>query len=74
MPISWLLPLQVGLVLAGFVGSLYVVKEVGRRSHPEPYAARKAALPWLALLSALALAALYIFSLPMEMRGTASLY
>ena len=34
-----------------------------------PTAARRAMLPWLALWAALALAALLIFSLPMEMRG-----
>jgi hypothetical protein len=36
--------------------------------------ARAATLPWLALFLALAFAALYIFSLPMEMRGSTSLY
>jgi hypothetical protein len=70
VPTSWLLPLQVVIVLAGFVGSLYVVGELARRTPSEPHAAT---LPWLALFLALALAAVYIFSLPMEMRGTPSL-
>jgi hypothetical protein len=70
VPASWLLPLQVVIVLAGFVGSLYIVGELSRRKPSEP---RTATLPWLALFLALAFAAVYIFSLPMEMRGTPSL-
>jgi hypothetical protein len=73
MPTAWLLPLQVGIVLAGFMGSLYVGGELGHRAHPEPQVALKALLPWLALLLALAFAALYVFYLPMEMRGTIQL-
>lgn len=73
MPAGWLLPLQIVIVLAGFVGSLTVIGELARRAHPAPRMARKATLPWLALFLALALAAVYIFNLPMEMRGTSSL-
>jgi hypothetical protein len=73
LPTSWLLPLQVVIVLAGFAGSLHVVGQVARRAQPELRAARNATLPWLALFLGLALAAVYIFSLPMEMRGTSSL-
>jgi len=74
LPASWLLPLQVLVVLLGLGGSIYVVGKLGRRAHPELRLARAATLPWLALFLALASAALYIFSLPMEMRGSASLY
>jgi polyferredoxin len=74
LPTSWLLPLQIAIVLAGFAGSLYVVGALARRAHPEPRVARKATLPWLALFLALAFAAVYIFSLPMEMRGASSLF
>jgi hypothetical protein len=73
LPTGWLLPLQVAIVLAGFAGSLHVVGQVARGAHPELRVARNAALPWLALFLALALAAVYVFSLPMEMRGTSSL-
>lgn len=70
MPASWLLPLQTLCVLLGFVGSLYVVGERAQQLHATAAAVRRATLPWLVLLLALALAAVYIFSLPMEMRGT----
>jgi hypothetical protein len=70
LPASWLLPLQVGIVLAGFLGSLTVAGQVARQSHPNLQLARKAVLPWLALLLFLAFTTLYIFNLPMEMRGT----
>jgi hypothetical protein len=70
LPASWLLPLQVGIVLAGFLGSLTVAGQVARQAHPNLQLARKAALPWLALLLFLAFTTLYIFNLPMEMRGT----
>jgi hypothetical protein len=69
LPTSWLLPLQTVIVLAGFLGSLYVLGALSRRAHSLFHAARQAALPWLILLLALALAALHIFGLPMEMRG-----
>jgi len=74
VPGGWLLPLQMGIVAVGFVGSLSVVATVARRAHAEPRVARVATLPWLALFLALALAAMVIFSMPMEMRGSASLY
>jgi hypothetical protein len=74
VPSGWLLPLQTGMVLAGFVGSLYTVEKLSRGAYAEPNAARRAALPWLVVLLGLALGALYILSLPMEMRGTTSLY
>jgi len=73
LPAGWLLPLQMGIVAAGFVGSLAVLGALARPAHAEPRAARLATLPWLALFLALALAAMVIFSLPMEMRGSATL-
>jgi polyferredoxin len=72
LPTGWLLPLQVVIVLAGFAGSLHVVGRVARRAHPELRVARNATLPWLALFLTLALAAVYVFSLPMEMRGAST--
>jgi hypothetical protein len=70
MPTSWLLPIQFASVLVGFAGSMLVLGALARRAH----ATRWATLPWLILFLAMALAALYIFSLPMEMRGSVSLY
>jgi ferredoxin len=70
LPTSWLLPLQTGIIVAGFLGSLTVAGRVARQAHPQTKTARRVVLPWLALMLALAFATLYIFNLPMEMRGT----
>jgi ferredoxin len=72
IPGGWLLPLQSGIVVAGFAGSLHLIGGLARQVHAKPYAARRASLPWLVVLLGLALVTLYIFSLPMEMRGAVS--
>ena len=66
LPFSWLLPLQVLAVVAGFAGSFSVLSAIGRQER-ESFAAQ---LPWLLLLLGLAAAAIFLFNLPMEMRGT----
>ena len=70
LPAAWLLPLQLVIVLAGLLASLYVA---GERSRRDESAARPllAALPWVLLLVGMAVAAVLIFAQPMEMRGTA---
>ena len=70
LPQPWLLPLQGFLVLGGLLASLYVLGERARRAHPRPAAMALSMLPWLVGLLVLAVAAVYIFTLPMEMRGT----
>ncbi len=66
LPFSWLLPLQVISIVGGFAGSYFVLSDIGRREKlsflPQ--------LPWLLLLLGIAVAAIYLFTLPMEMRGT----
>ena len=66
LPFSWLLPLQLLIVLTGFGGSYFVLGDIGRHEK-ESFTAQ---LPWLLLLLGLAIAAIYLFNLPMEMRGT----
>lgn len=67
LPAEWIFPLQSLLIGLGFVASLAVaVKRTpgrGRRGLME-------LLPWAVLLTLLAAAALLIFNLPMEMRGS----
>ncbi len=70
LPGGWLLPLQTLIVPAGFAGSLWVGRRIGRRDFDDPAAAMRAFLPWLVVLAGLAAAALGTFNLPMEMRGT----
>jgi ferredoxin len=67
LPFSWLLPLQILFTLFGLGASLVVLD---RRARATGAAARGAHLPWALLWLLLALAAVYLFSLPMEMRGT----
>lgn len=73
MPAEWLLPVQVAAIVVGFAASLFAANRVAQQSHPEPQAIRRAVLPWLALFLLLAFAAVYLFSLPMEMRGAPGL-
>jgi polyferredoxin len=60
-------PIQLGFVLLGAFGSLGLVRATSLRDYPQRPASASA--PWLAAVLVLAAAALWIFSLPMEMRG-----
>ena len=63
-----MLPIQIGFVLLGLIGSLAVAQAVAERRAPTRTA--HALLPWAVLVVALAAAAAWIFMLPMDMRGT----
>ncbi|MCB9422829.1 MAG: hypothetical protein H6667_23725 [Ardenticatenaceae bacterium] len=67
LPMAWLDPIELVVVLAGFGASLYVLTIRARRSRD----GLAAQLPWIILLLALAIAMMIIFYLPMEMRGSA---
>lgn len=60
--------LVLAAVAVGFLASLYSLSRTAV-AEGDTRVARRVMLPWLALWTALALAALLIFSLPMEMRG-----
>ena len=66
LPAAWLLPIQVGVVLAGLMGSLSALGAIGRNTRLPS----RAVLPWLLLFLILAVTAVTIFTMPMEMRGT----
>ncbi|MBK8986776.1 MAG: hypothetical protein IPM39_11975 [Chloroflexi bacterium] len=68
LPTAWLDPLEMVVVLVGFAASFYAVSRRARRAEERPDGLA-AQMPWLALLLALAAAAMFIFYLPMEMRG-----
>jgi polyferredoxin len=70
LPFSWLLPLQLLSMVAGFGGSYFVLGSIARREKLS-FAAQ---LPWLLLLLGIAVTAVYLFTLPMEMRGTGFLH
>lgn len=69
LPLSWLLPLEIGITLVGLAGTLYLTGERAAHLEPEPDPL-SAQLPWVLLFLAIALAAIILFTLPMEMRGT----
>ena len=52
------------------MASLVVLRRQATAATSDERTARRVMLPWLALLILLALAAVLIFMLPMEMRGT----
>ncbi len=61
-------PIQLGFLLLGSAGSLALMHAVARRDHPDGRA-RLIAAPWLVLVLLLTAAAVWILSLPMDMRG-----
>lgn len=67
MPPGLVYPLQLGFVLLAAGGSLGLVYATSTRDYPKRPALT--AMPWLALITLLSVAALWIFTLPMEMRG-----
>ncbi len=60
--------LVLAAVAIGYLASAYSLRRVAARES-DPVVARRAILPWLALWTVLAVVAVLIFSLPMEMRG-----
>ncbi len=70
MPMTWMDPIELVIVLSGFAASLYVLTFRARQNRPKPDG-MAAQLPWIVLLLALAVAMMVVFYLPMEMRGSA---
>ena len=60
-------PIQVGFMLLGTIGSLAAAYRISQRDHHERPA--RSTMPWAIVVLALAIAALWILSQPMEMRG-----
>ncbi len=70
LPQAWIFPLQILAMLLGFTGSLIVLGKIGMKRQSSPALAFRELLPWALLLVLMTIAALSIFNLPMEMRGT----
>ncbi len=62
------LPIQLGCLLLGTIGSLAVLHLISRRDYPER--PTRATVPWAVLVMVLAATAIWILFQPMEMRGT----
>jgi polyferredoxin len=69
-PLAVVQAVQVMAVIAGFGGAAAVALRAAGRPQRRLGQVLPAALPWLALLLLIAAAAIYIFLLPMEMRGS----
>ena len=69
LPVEWIFPLQVVIVLAGFAAGLYVLARVALRPQLQPAESFLELLPWAVILAALTVLSLSVFNLPMEMRG-----
>jgi hypothetical protein len=61
-------PVQIGAVLLGMIGSFLLVHGISERDHSARV--QPAAAPWHVVVTALAIAALWVIAQPMEMRGT----
>jgi polyferredoxin len=60
-------PIQIGMVVLGSFGSAGLIQATSQRERPGE--AVRAALPWLVLLAALTVLAVWLFAQPMDMRG-----
>jgi hypothetical protein len=56
--------------MGGFAGSLITLGKIALNRRPMPASAFRELLPWAILIVLITIAALSIFNLPMEMRGT----
>jgi ferredoxin len=70
LPQDWIFPLQVIAILIGFLAALLVAGWRALAAGLPPNRAFLQMLPWAICLAILAFAALSVFNLPMEMRGT----
>jgi polyferredoxin len=61
------LPIQVGIVIVGACGSIGLLQALAHRDHG--LRAARVMAPWVTLVAVLAVAALWTFAQPMEMRG-----
>lgn len=69
LPPELIFPLQVAAVMFGFLATLYAMARRGL-GRAGPDRALREILPWALLALGLTVAALQLFNLPMEMRGT----
>jgi polyferredoxin len=70
IPQNLIFPLQVAAIFAGLLGSFASLVMPTLKSELPPIESLRRILPWAVLLVLMTIAALSVFSLPMEMRGT----
>lgn len=69
VPSAYVYPLQLGLIGLGVVGSVFVAQQIAEREYGERDGL-SALIPWALLTVLLGVAAVWLLSQPMEMRGT----
>ncbi len=72
LPHAWLVPIEIVALDAGLLGSLVVLWSIARREHHGAATARRALVPWAALIVLLFAAGVWLLLQPMDMRGTLS--
>ena len=70
MPLAWIFPIQILSIMVGFLASLSVLSKIAFKQSIQPVLALKEILPWSLVFLGLTISVLYVFGLPMEMRGT----
>lgn len=70
LPQAWLIPVEIVALDAGLLGSLLVLWRIARREHGDETTARRAFVPWAALVVCLFAAGVWLLLQPMDMRGT----
>jgi hypothetical protein len=70
LPPEWIFPLQVASVMLGFFVALFVLAKIAYRADIEPLDGLREMLPWALILLLMTIAALAVYNLPMEMRGS----
>ncbi|RIK39051.1 MAG: hypothetical protein DCC57_20450, partial [Chloroflexi bacterium] len=73
-PLGVIQAVQMAAMAAGTAGALAVAWRAARRSQTDVRAAWLEIAPWALILLALAAAAVWVFLLPMEMRGNVLAY
>ncbi len=69
VPSNWLVPIELILLELGAAVSCVVAYRIAKRDLPDAQMAKRAVLPWAALIILLSLAGIWILLQPMEMRG-----
>ena len=69
LPAEWIFPIQVAAVSFGFLAAITVLARASLQASHEPMRALAGLLPWAIALALVTVAALWVFTLPMQPRG-----
>jgi hypothetical protein len=69
IPLDWIFPVQLSAVILGFLAAMFTLGAQTFRTEETAVDGLRQLLPWALVLTALTIASLLVFDLPMEMRG-----